>query len=161
MGAAVVASVSLGIVYAAFHAKSTPKGADSTNTSVTTPPNSQSTTTLPPTTTTTPTTTTIAVTVPAAPQPTAEVAAQAFIAAWSRGDQPTALRVATQQAVTTLFANPFHSGMAIDRGCNTATPATCAFGPPGGASPTDPLYQLTVVTAPTGGWYVSAVQVLG
>jgi hypothetical protein len=69
--------------------------------------------------------------------------------------------VATPDAVSNLFANPYRSGAAIDRGCSGGTPtATCAFGPPGGASPTDPLYSLLATQAPSGGWYISGVQVM-
>ena len=162
VGAAVAVPVALGIVYAAFHAKPSPSTAsNSTATSLVGGTAGHSTTTVPPTTTTVPPTTTTAPAVPAAPQSTAENAALALINAWSKGDQATALRVATTTAVNTLFATQFHSGMAIDRGCNTVSPTTCAFGPPGGASPADPLYQLTVTAAPGGGFYVSAVLVLG
>jgi hypothetical protein len=32
----------------------------------------------------------------------------------------------------------------------------CTYGPPGGASPTDPIYQIKVSQV-QGGWYVSSV----
>jgi hypothetical protein len=58
-----------------------------------------------------------------------------------------------------LFATPYASGMAIDRGCSTsAPPVVCTFGPPGGASPTDPIYQV-YVSQTARGWYVSSVKV--
>jgi len=66
--------------------------------------------------------------------------------------------VATQAAVNTLFAVPYANGLAEDRGCSTSfTPIVCTFGPPGGASPNDPIYQIYVSQAP-GGWYVSSVK---
>jgi hypothetical protein len=69
------------------------------------------------------------------------------------------LSVATPSAVVMLFGATYASGMAIDRGCSTsAPPVVCTFGPPGGASPTDPIYEVYVSQAP-GGWYVSTVKV--
>lgn len=160
MGAAVAVPVALVIVYAAFHAKPGTSGAADTTSTTTAGASAGHATTTQATTTSAPTsTTTTAPAIPVAPQSSAEGAATAFINSWAQGNQATALRVATQPAVSTLFANPYHSGMAIDRGCNTVSPATCAFGPPGGASPADPLYKLTVSQAPGGGWYVSAVLV--
>ena len=53
----------------------------------------------------------------------------------------------------------YTSGMAINRGCSTSfSPIVCTFGPPGGASPTDPIYQVLVSQA-AGGWYVSGVKI--
>jgi hypothetical protein len=67
--------------------------------------------------------------------------------------------VATQAAVTTLFSRPYGSGLALDRGCSTSfSPIVCTFGPPGGASPTDPIYQI-MVSGVEGGWYVSSVKI--
>jgi hypothetical protein len=67
--------------------------------------------------------------------------------------------VATPAAVATLFNVPYASGLAIDRGCSTSfSPVVCTFGPPGGASPTDPIYQI-MVSQVTGGWYVSSVKI--
>ena len=72
----------------------------------------------------------------------------------------SALKVATTQAVTALFAVPYPNGLASARGCSTeGTPVTCSFGPPGGANPTDVIYSLDVVQAPNGLWYVSAAEV--
>ncbi len=114
----------------------------------------------PATTQVAPTTTTTLV--PVAPQPTADGAGNALINAWAKGNQPQALSVATTQAVSTLFANTYMSGAATDRGCSTGSPpVTCTFGPPGGASPNDPIFSLTVAQVPSGKWYISAVQVLG
>jgi hypothetical protein len=36
-------------------------------------------------------------------------------------------------------------------------PIVCTYGPPGGASPTDPIYQV-MVSQTDGGWYVSSVK---
>lgn len=122
----------------------------------------RSTTTSPrsPTTSQAPTTTLPAI--PVAPQPTAEEAAKALIANWGAGNRTVALSVATPQAVAALFAAPYQSGLAIDRGCSSGSPpVTCTYGPPGGANPNDPIYSLTVAQAPSGYWYVSAAQVEG
>ena len=67
--------------------------------------------------------------------------------------------MATPESVATLFAVPYSSGMAEDRGCSTAfSPIVCTFGPPGGASPSDHIYEVFVSQA-SGGWYVSGVKV--
>ena len=102
------------------------------------------------------TTTTIAL--PTSLKPGAEAAATALISSWSNHSRSAALTVATQAAVNTLFAVPYANGLAEDRGCSTSfTPIVCTFGPPGGASPNDPIYQIYVSQAP-GGWYVSSVK---
>jgi hypothetical protein len=102
------------------------------------------------TTTTTP--------LPTALQPGAEAAATALISSWATQNRAGALSVATPSAVTTLFAAHYAAGLAVDRGCSSSfVPIVCTFGPPGGASPTDPIYQVSVSQAP-GGWYVSSVK---
>jgi hypothetical protein len=102
--------------------------------------------------------TTTTVVLPTAPKPGAEAAASALISSWSTQNRAAALTVATQAAVNTLFAVPYANGLAEDRGCSTSfTPIVCTFGPPGGASPNDPIYQLYVSQA-LGGWYVSSVK---
>ncbi len=104
-------------------------------------------------------TTTTTLALPTALQPAAQAAATALVTSWSTGNKPAALTVATPAAVTALFAAPYASGLAIDRGCSTSfTPIVCTFGPPGGASPTDPIYEI-IVSQATGGWYVSSVRV--
>jgi hypothetical protein len=91
--------------------------------------------------------------------PTAEVAADDLVTSWSMNSRLGALAVATPTAATTLFSAPYTSGQAISRGCSTSfSPIVCTFGPPGGASPTDPIYQIRVSQAP-GGWYVSSVRI--
>ena len=113
-----------------------------------------------PTTTTTQrsTTTTTTVALPVAPQPNAQAAADALINSWATGNRPQALSVATAAAVTTLFAAPYANGLVNSRGCNSNPPIVCAYGPPGGSDPSDPLYQLQLTNIPTG-WYVSSVQI--
>jgi hypothetical protein len=97
--------------------------------------------------------------VPSAPQPSAAVAAAALISSWATGNRAEALTVATTSAVTALFAGHYTSGLAIDRGCSEAfSPIVCSYGPPGGAAPTDPIYEIDVVHGPTG-WYVTSVTV--
>ena len=112
----------------------------------------KTTTTLPPTTTTT--------AVPVAPQPNAQEAASALISGWATGNRPVAMSVATAQAVATLFAVPYPGGLAVDRGCSAGTaPIVCTYGPPGGASPNDSIYSLSLLQASGGGWYVDSVQI--
>jgi hypothetical protein len=118
--------------------------------------------TIPPastTSTTVPVPTTAAPVIPPAPQPTAEAAANALVGYWASGNRTTALRVATPQAVTTLFAVPYPSGLAVNRGCTSAfPPIICTFGAPGGGPTNAPIYQLYESQAP-GGWYVGSVQI--
>jgi len=73
-----------------------------------------------------------------------------------------ALRVATAQAVATLFAVPYPSGLAINRGCTSAfPPIICTYGAPGGGPVNAPIYQVSVSQAPGGLWYVSSVEIEG
>jgi hypothetical protein len=84
-----------------------------------------------------------------------------MIATWAAGDRAGAGAVATPTAVEQLFASPYPgAGLAIPRGCSAAfIPIVCTYGPPGGASPGDSIYQLSVSQAPKG-WYVSSVTIL-
>ena len=107
----------------------------------------------------TPTSTTVAI--PSTPQPSAEDAADVLVSGWASANQAKGLTVATSQAVATLFADPYPSGLAISRGCSAGSPpVTCTYGPPGGGSSSDPIFQIEVSEVPTG-WYVSSVQILG
>jgi len=107
------------------------------------------------TTTTAATTTTV---LPTALSSSADAAATALVSSWSTNDRAVALTVATPAAVNTLFGVPYTSGQAIARGCSTSfTPIVCTYGPPGGASPSDPIYQI-MVSQTNGGWYVSSVK---
>jgi hypothetical protein len=104
-------------------------------------------------------TTTTTVPVPSAPQATAAQAAADLVSSWASGNQAEALTVATQPSVSTLFAAHYGDGLAIDRGCSVAfSPIVCSYGPPGGANPSDPIYEIYVSQA-AGGWYVSAVKI--
>ena len=95
---------------------------------------------------------------PTALQSSPDAAANALVSGWGSGNRAAALTVATPAAVSFLFAMPYSSGLAIDRGCSTSfMPIVCTFGPPGGASPADPIYEISVSQAP-GGWYVSSVK---
>jgi hypothetical protein len=88
-----------------------------------------------------------------------EAAASALVSSWSTNNRSAALAVATSTAVATLFSTAYPSGLAIDRGCSTSfSPIVCTYGPPGGASPTDPIYQI-LVSQVQGGWYVSSVKI--
>jgi hypothetical protein len=158
-GAAVLVVVALIVVFTAFHTTQNGPGSPAARRlATTTIAGRPSATTAAPPTTAPPTT----VALPSAPQSSADAAANVLIASWASGNQARALSVATSPAVAALFGARYQSGMAGDRGCSSGgPPETCAFGPPGGASPADPLYSLTVSQAPGGGWYVSAVQVLG
>ena len=110
------------------------------------------------TTTSAPVTTTTTAALPTALEPGAEDAATALVSNWAAGNRAAALTVATPASVTALFATPYTSGLVIDRGCSTSfSPIVCTFGPPGGASPTDPIYEIDVTQVP-GGWYVSSVR---
>jgi hypothetical protein len=104
--------------------------------------------------------TTKTVTLPIAPQPSADAAAAALISSWATGNRAEALSVATPIALATLFAVPYTNGLALSRGCNTNVPVVCTFGPPGGSAPTDPIYQL-YETQIASGWYVSSVEIDG
>jgi hypothetical protein len=66
--------------------------------------------------------------------------------------------VATPDAVRILFSMRYPgAGAAISRGCSTAfPPIVCTYGPPGGASPTEPVFQIYLARTPAG-WYVSSV----
>jgi hypothetical protein len=96
--------------------------------------------------------------VPSAPQPSAATAAAALISSWASGNQAEALTVATPPAVATLFAVHYTSGLAIDRGCSVANTIVCTYGPPGGAAPTDPIYEVYVSQAGAD-WYVDSVRI--
>jgi hypothetical protein len=115
-------------------------------------------TTVAPSTTPTSTSTTL---YPPAPQPSPGQAAAGMMSAWAAGDRAGAAAVATPSAVDQLFAAPYPgAGLAIPRGCSAAfTPIVCTYGPPGGASASDALYQLNVSQSPRG-WYVSSVTIL-
>ena len=151
--------VALVIVFMAFHSSAKPTANATGHRRLTsTTVGSQATVTSAPSTTVT----TAAATPPSSPQPNPDGAATILVSSWASGNQAKALTVATPQAVASLFGAHYQSGLAGDRGCSVGgPPVTCSFGPPGGASPTDPLYSLTVSQAPGGGWYVSAVQILG
>jgi hypothetical protein len=104
-------------------------------------------------------TTTTAVVLPSTLSPSAEGAAAALVSSWSTNNRAAALTVATPTAVATILAVPYASGLAIARGCSTSfSPIVCTYGPPGGASPTDPIYQIKVSQV-SGGWYVSSVKI--
>ncbi len=113
-----------------------------------------------PTTTTSSSTTTTVPPLPSAMQADPDTAASDLVSAWSTGNRAAALTVAVSAAVTTLFAAAYQPGLAISRGCSTAfNPIVCTYGPPGGAPPTDPIYEIRVSQALGGKWYVSSVQI--
>jgi hypothetical protein len=129
----------------ASHARSTPTAA--------TPP-----TTAAPTTTTTVAATTTTTAVPPDPQSTPDAAAMSFIDAWENGDRTEAATVATPDAVRVLFAHGYSGEVLNDRGCGAPgpNPVVCSWGPYAAASPTNPLYNITM--SPHGSaWYVRSV----
>lgn len=134
--------------------ETTSPAAGSTTTSVST------TTTLPTTTTTLPTTTTTGV--PAHPESSPFLVTRSFLDAWIADDRAAAAAYATPQAVATLFAGRYDGEFLNDRGCSLPgpNPVICAWGPLGGSSPSEPLYDLTVRPAGSN-WYVAAVRKLG
>jgi hypothetical protein len=148
--------LALGVITAAC---STRNGAAGPAATTTAPSASTTVTTTRVPETVTPTTSTAPI--PAAPQPTPDQAAATLIAAWAAGDRTGAGAVATQSAVDQLFGVPYPGpGLAISRGCSAAfPPIVCTYGPPGGASPSDSIYQLYVSSSPKG-WYVSSVSIL-
>ena len=123
------------------------------------PPSSppSSSTSKPPPPKSTPSTTYLAT----APQASPDGAAARLIGAWAAGDRGTAHSVATPGAVAALFAVPYPGqGLAISRGCSsTFVPIVCTYGPPGGASPTDPVFEIAVSPS-AAGWYVTSVRTL-
>jgi hypothetical protein len=96
-----------------------------------------------------------------APQPSPDAAASRLVGAWAAADRLTAATVAAPAAVTTLFKVPYPgAGLAIPRGCSSGfPPIVCTYGPPGGASPTDALFEISVAQLPSG-WYVTSVRTL-
>jgi hypothetical protein len=98
--------------------------------------------------------------IPTAPQDSASDASIQLVYAWSSGNRALADAVASPAAVSALFAVPYPGqGLALSRGCSVAfPPLVCTYGPPGGASPEDSIYQL-YVSQTSKGWYVSSVSV--
>jgi hypothetical protein len=118
-------------------------------------------TTTPPTTRPRPRPTTTTVFKPTAPQVSPDDSAAQLVHAWATGDRPLASSVATPAAVATLFAVPYPGEpAAIPRGCSSAfPPIVCSYGPPGGATPADPLFEIYLSQTAAGGWFVSSVTV--
>jgi hypothetical protein len=97
--------------------------------------------------------------VPVAPQPSAQIAADALVSGWADRNRPVALSVASPAAVATLFAVPYPSGLAGFRGCTGSfLPLVCTYGPPGGGPASDPVFQL-YLSQTAKGWYVGSVQI--
>ena len=128
--------------------------ADVSTTSTPTP----STSVAPTTVRTTPPTTAWA---PSAPQSSPDAAAALLVDAWAGANRPLAGTVASPSAVETLFAVPYPGqGLAISRGCSAAfPPIVCTYGPPGGASSADPIFEVYLGQV-AGGWYATSVTVL-
>jgi hypothetical protein len=123
------------------------------------PPTTEATTTVPPTTVPPATTTTTGL--PPDPQSSPETVSALLIHAWEKGDRAMAAEVATASAISVLFAAPYSGEALDDRGCGSPgpNPVVCSWGPPGGASPTNPLYNITVSPAGSA-WYASTIQTL-
>jgi hypothetical protein len=158
----VALAVGLGLVGAACGSAASGSPPDPTTSTSTPPTTDPPTTTVPPSTSTsTSTSTTTTTTLPAALPATPSVSASALLDAWVAGDRADAAKVATQVAMTTLFAAPYRGQPLIPRGCSGTEfvpkiPVTCSYGPDGGAAPTTPLYQL-LLEPHDHGWYVRQV----
>ncbi len=102
-------------------------------------------------------TTTIPVGLPSSPK----LAASVLLDEWVAGDRKGAERVASADAVGTLFAAAYAGQPLVPRGCSRAgrSPVTCVYGPAGRIAPTSPTYRL-VLLAHAGGWYVAKVVVV-
>jgi hypothetical protein len=98
---------------------------------------------------------------PTAAQAAPDAAAARLVSAWAAGDRATAATVASPAAVEALFAAPYPGpGLAIPRGCSTGfSPIVCTYGPPGGAAPTDSIYEISVAHD-AAGWYVTSARIL-
>jgi hypothetical protein len=98
---------------------------------------------------------------PHAAQTSPDAAAAALVNAWASGDQATAATVAAPGAVAELFAVPYPgAGLAMARGCSSGfAPVVCTYGPPGGAAPTDRVFEISVAQD-AAGWYVTSVRTL-
>ena len=143
-GVVITAIVVSALALVLLHISGGNKKAPARSSSSPTPSSSTTTTTLP---------------IPTGLQPSAGDAATALVSSWASGNRAAALSVATPPAVSALFAARYSSGLAIDRGCSDAfSPIVCTYGPPGGASPTDPIYEIFVTQTPKG-WYVSSTKI--
>jgi hypothetical protein len=98
---------------------------------------------------------------PTAAQASPDAAAAQLVAAWATGNRAMAETVASPGAVAALFAVPYPgAGLAIPRGCSAGfPPIVCTYGPPGGADPTDPVFEISLAQD-SAGWYVSSVRTL-
>jgi hypothetical protein len=63
--------------------------------------------------------------------------------------------------VAALFAVSYPgAGLALSRGCSTGfPPIVCTYGPPGGADPTDQVFEISAAQD-AAGWYVTSVRTL-
>lgn len=100
--------------------------------------------------------------VASAPQPSPDLAAAQLVGAWAAGQRSTAAAVASPAAVAELFAVAYPGqALTISRGCSSEfLPIVCTYGPAGGASASDAVFELYASPTP-GGWYVSSVRILG
>lgn len=100
--------------------------------------------------------------VPPTRQRTAQAAADFLIGAWAGANRTQAATGATADAVHALFAVPYPSGEADNRGCSDgAPPIACSYGPPGGGDPNAAIFIVQVSQASDGGWYASSVRIEG
>lgn len=113
---------------------------------------SAGTTTVPAATTAPPTTPTT-IWSATAPQSSPFAAATRLVSAWASGNQAVASTVASPNAVSTLFAQPYPAGYLQARGCTSgANPATCTYR----NTKTNGIYEIEISSG-SGGWYVSSV----
>jgi hypothetical protein len=83
------------------------------------------------------------------------------VSAWAAGDRAAAGGVASPGAVAALFAVPYPgANLAISRGCSAGfPPIVCTYGPPGGAAPSESVYEISLAHD-AAGWYVTSVRTL-
>lgn len=139
----------LGVAAVAAACSSSGRGSAPATSSTTGAVTTTTASTVPPTTTTT-------VYTPARPQPSPDAAAAALITDWASGSRAAAALVASPQAVTAVFAQPYPYSYMQPRGCTSATtnPGTCTYA----NRQSGALYEIGVTRFGTG-WYVSSVNV--
>jgi hypothetical protein len=103
-------------------------------------------------------TTTTTRALPPSPQSSPDAAATVFMQGWIAGNRAQSASVGTGGAVATLFATPYAQQPVVDRGCSDAfAPIRCSWGPYGGGS--GDIYEVTLASTASGGWYVSGVTI--
>ncbi len=123
--------------------------------STATPPTSEPTIAPTSSASTAPATTTTTTFQPTAPAASGPAAAADLVAAWAAGDRARAAAVAAPAAVAALLGQPYPRAGLQFRSCGQQAPLTCTYR----NLETDGIYDLAVMPAPSGGWYVQSVAV--